>query len=497
MTVSIKALCQGVMDELPAPICGLSVTGVECRPEGVARGNVFVAIEEYLRYNQWMDGRAFMDEAIANGAAAIIGDFPGALPGCPIPVLHHPTPRALLGCLAARWYGLDSAPMPLIGVTGTNGKTTTSLLIHHIVHHCGHSVGCIGTLGVFHDGWKLQEGIYTTPLSLDTCRHLHMLRARGARLTTLEVSSHALALQRMSGLPLQVAVVTNVTRDHIDFHRSEEAYIAAKLNLLKLLSIDGVAVLNADDLHFRSFEACNTARMLSYGIQNEADLRAFNITAQPDGSTFSFLYQGKAYPVATRLIGRFQVYNILAAIAAAIAMGTPAEQAAAAVSTFAPVPGRMESYRLPNGAHALVDFAHNPDGLRNLLENCAPMRQAKLLLVFGCGGDRDKGKRPIMGAIGAHYADQCWLTSDNPRTESPERIIDNIREGIPEWNLAKIHLEPDRRLAIRAAYAASAAGDLIVIAGKGHEDYMIFGHTRHPYSDKAEILAICAQVNRQ
>ncbi|MCD8482832.1 MAG: UDP-N-acetylmuramoyl-L-alanyl-D-glutamate--2,6-diaminopimelate ligase [Verrucomicrobia bacterium] len=342
---------------------------------------------------------------------------------------------------------------------------------------------------MYHNGWKVRESEYTTGLAVDTCRYLQELQKRGAKAAALEVSSHALALQRMSGLPLHVAVVTNVTRDHIDFHGTEAAYLQAKLAILQLLVADGIAVLNADDHNFANFAARWEGRTISYGIHNaNAALRAENIEADAAETRFELDYCGQRFPVSSRLIGRFQVYNILAAVSVAIAMGAQPAHAAAAIAGFSPVPGRMESYQLPNGAHALIDFAHNPDGLRNLLENCAALRSRRLLLVFGCGGDRDRGKRPIMGRIGADYADRCWITSDNPRTESPQQIFEDILAGIPDDSAHKVEVEPDRRKAIKLAYANSQPGDLIVIAGKGHEAYMIFGHTKHPYSDKEEVL---------
>jgi len=479
----------------------LDVTGLECRAAHLQPGQVYFAIDEYLRYNIWCHGADDIATAIACGASAIVRapDAPtlvGAPAPAPIPVIHVADPRLAFGRAARNFHRVPDARVPVVAVTGTNGKTTTVRLIEHLFAAVAGAGGSTGTLGVFLSGAKIGGSDYTTDLAHENFRRLRALVDAGARGIAMEVSSHALALDRVAGLQFAAAVVTNVTRDHLDFHGTDEAYRAAKLRLIEMLPPGVPAVLNRDMDCYAAFARAADAvgaRCLSYGTETDtgagADVRASAIDCRIDGSRFTIDGAFGRHNVHTRLLGRFQVYNTLAAFTACAALGLNPAALAAALADFQPAPGRMETVPLPRGVMAVVDYAHNPDGLRNLLENCRALKVRRLLVVFGCGGDRDRGKRPIMGGIATAIADHTWITSDNPRTEDPDAIIADIVAGCaPGANFTTI---TDRTAAILAAYAAATEGDLLVVAGKGHEDYIIVGHDKIPYSDLS-VLARCA-----
>ena len=462
------------------------IGGVECRPDRVRPGDLFVCVDEYLVYNLWREGRSFIETARNAGAAALIAGE--AVPGWDVPQIIVPRPRIALGEAARAFYDAPDDAVATVGITGTNGKTTTTRLLAHILRKTLGSCASMGTLGLELGGETLDPGEYTTPLSPVTYARLDRLRDLGVPYAGMEVSSHGLALDRVAGLNFAGGILTNFSRDHLDFHGSLEAYAAAKKRLLESLGTAAFAVINRDTERFDKFSDGLRARRITYGFGPGSDWSASEVDCGPKGSRFRATWRGAAYPVESLLVGRFQTYNILAALATAVEMGASPEAAARAVTDFAPAPGRMESYPLPNGAVAIIDFAHNPDGLRHLLENCRALLPGRMIAVFGCGGDRDKGKRPLMGRIASVRADLCWLTSDNPRTEDPAAIIEDIREGClhPE----RLRVVPDRAAAIREAYAATTSGDVLVIAGKGHETCQLVGDTKLPYSDREEVLRL-------
>ncbi len=462
------------------------VKGVECRPDRVKPGDLYVCVDEYLVYNLWRRGREFAGTAATNGAVAVMTDQP--VPDWNGPQLVVPRPREALGRVARAFYDDPDASVATVGVTGTNGKTTTTRLLAHVLRKTRGACASMGTLGVELGGKTLDPGEYTTPLAPVTYDRLGRLRDLGVPYSVMEVSSHGLALDRTEGIRFSGAILTNFSRDHLDFHGSLDAYAAAKRRLFTALEPGAFAAINRDTERFSSFQDGLRARVVTYGLGSNADWTAAEVACGPDGSRFLAAWRGNRYPVESRLVGRFQTYNILAALAAAVELGAAPEEAASAVADFAPAPGRMESYPLPNGAVAIIDFAHNPDGLRHLLENCRALLPGKMVVVFGCGGDRDKGKRPLMGRIASERADSCWITSDNPRTEDPATIVAEVLQGCVPG--ARVRTLTDRATAIREAYAETGPGDVLVVAGKGHETYQLVGEFRLPYSDREEILRL-------
>ncbi len=465
------------------------VSGVACRAREVRAGDLFVVMDEYLSYNTWETGRSHVEEALARGAVALVTEE--VLADVAVPQILVADARRALAAVSRRFWRCPDEEVALIGVTGTNGKTTTAQLCAHLLQPAFGKTASMGTLGVFLNGDKIEEGEYTTDLAHVQFRRLRRLAGEGVGAAMMEVSSHALALDRVAEMRFRAAILTNLTRDHLDFHGSAEAYGEAKRKLFRGLAADGIGVINADDPAARSFAEVCPGRVVFYSANGfaEADVRAEGIDCSPAGTRFVLVAGGRRFPVASSLIGRFQVDNILAAAATIYGLGLDLEAALERVGSFAPVPGRMEKTRLPNGATAVVDFAHNPDGLANLLGNCRGLAEGRIHLVFGCGGDRDRGKRVIMGRIAAEGADVCWVTSDNPRTEDPERIAADILEGFAGADLEP-RVELDRETAIRKAYAETRAGDLLVVAGKGHERYQLIGDKKIPFSDAAVVAGL-------
>lgn len=464
------------------------ISGISCRAQEVRPGDLFATIDEYLTYNIWESGRTHVAEAVKRGAAALIVEEP--LPEIPLPQLQVPSARQAMATVARRLYGCPDQEIALVGITGTNGKTTTSQLCAHLLRSAFGKTASMGTLGVFLDGEKIEDGEYTTDLIHVLCRRFRRLVELGVGAATMEVSSHALALERVAQLRFRAAVLTNLTRDHLDFHGTAEAYAEAKRKLFQALPTDGVAILNADDPAAGFFAAACAGRVVRYSSRGAAvaDIRATQVECTPAGTRFHLVTGEREFPVESRLIGRFQVDNILAAFAVLHGLGHDLELAAEWLPGFLPVSGRMECTALPNGATAIVDFAHNPDGLANLLANCRELTTGRLHLVFGCGGDRDRGKRAIMGKIAAEGADFCWVTSDNPRTEDPQRIIADILQGFQGFGPPRV--EADREAAIRQAYLDTRQEDLLVIAGKGHEAYQLVQGKKIPFSDAAVVASI-------
>jgi UDP-N-acetylmuramoyl-L-alanyl-D-glutamate--2,6-diaminopimelate ligase len=490
-SLSVAALCHlpGVV-ACHAP-AALEVQSIVVHPDdALGCGVLWVCIDEFLRYNQWLAGCELMTNCSLAQVALVVCE-PQVEPPPGMPYLLVADTRRFLGHAARLLHGVPDQRMRVIGVTGTNGKTSTARLISHVLHQVEGSAASLGTLGAELQGVTQWESNYTTPLAPELQSWLAQLADIGARSAAIEVSSHALALDRVAGMRFAAAVITNVTRDHLDFHGSEEAYAAAKQRLFSMLPAGAPAIINRDSPHYEALAAACTGRVVSYSqYRTDADFVAGDVTVSPQQTQFVLVHRGLQLPVRTALIGRFQVENTLAALATVISLGVEPQAAVASIDSFPRVPGRMEPHRLPNGATAVVDYAHNPDGLRNLLENCRALNPQRILLVFGCG-DRDRGKRPLMGALAWRSADLCWVTSDNPRTEDPLAIISEISAAFPADS--EPYQVVDRTVAIRAACAAAQPGDIVVIAGKGHEDYQIIGRQKFAYSDQAVLRALGGQ----
>ncbi len=480
MSVELKSL----LDRLPAStqVIGdrdVAVTKLEIDSRKVEPGSLFVAIS-----GEHVDGHDFIPAALAKGATAIVAQNGRRINASGATVVYVPDSRRALSSIAAAFYGNPSRALDVIGVTGTNGKTTTTHMIAAILNAANRTCGIIGTVGaeLGRFRWELSN---TTPLPPELHELLAAMRERGAQAVAMEVSSHALALDRVEDIHFRVGALTNITRDHLDFHETLEAYAAAKR---RLFSMCDAAVINIDDEHGVRWadEVRRKIPTLTYSLKGNADLVATDI--EVDSKESRFKVDGK---LITLLVpGRFNISNALAAIGVARQLDIPFEAIERALWTIASVPGRME-YVGDNIIHAIVDYAHTPDALYQALW---ALREATngVSLVFGCGGDRDKGKRPEMGRIAAEHARRIYLTSDNPRSEDPMAIIEDIERGIGDHPYV---VEPDRKHAIERAIEEASPGEIVLIAGKGHEKYQIVGNQTLPFDD-AEIARSAIRARR-
>jgi UDP-N-acetylmuramoyl-L-alanyl-D-glutamate--2,6-diaminopimelate ligase len=448
------------------------VTAIETDSRVVTPGALFVALRGTA-----VDSHRYVPEAIARGAAAVVVEpsYDGELPDGAAVVRVADTRRAL-SHLAAAFYGDPSFALDTVGITGTNGKTTTAHMIAAIAHASGKACGVIGTVGASlgERRWDLAN---TTPLPPELHALLAEMRDAGAAAVAMEVSSHALALERVEDVRFRVGVLTNVTRDHLDFHENWEAYAASKRRLFDLAEY---CVLNADDpcgaRWIAELRACGRTA-IAYGEAGDASLVPGQVQAGAFGSQFVVCGQ----PVELRVPGRFNVWNALAAIAAARVLGIDDATSARGLAALERVPGRME--RIAGGdVNVVVDYAHTPDALESALRSLRETSPGAVAVVFGCGGDRDAGKRAPMGSVAARLADRIYLTSDNPRSEEPRAIAGGIAAGI---GACAYVLELDRRSAIERAIREARPGDTVLVAGKGHETYQIVGTQRLPFDDAA------------
>jgi len=458
-----------------APELGPAPAALSADSRSIVPGAVYVAVR-----GSQADGHRFVADAVRRGAAAVVVETPG-VPGVPEIVVRDGRRAAL--ALGAAWYGHPSRKLSLIGVTGTNGKTTTTGLIRHLLNATGTS-GSIGTLGAF-DGRDeavlSTAGTLTTPGPIDLQATLAALVERSVDRVTMEASSHSLDQGRLDGLRFAAGVFTNLTRDHLDYHGTMESYLAAKLKLGGMLTERGVEVVNLDDTAWAVLPV--SSRRVTFGLHAAADVRATGVVLDAAGSRFRLEGCFGTAEVSLPLLGDFNVANALAAAACALGLGMPLTQVAARLSTAPQVPGRMELLS-ETPCVVLRDYAHTPDALARALATLRPLTGGQLVVVFGCGGDRDKGKRPIMGRIAAEGSDVALVTSDNPRTEDPVAIIDDIEQGM--GGVAHLRIV-DRLEAIHTALGQARKGDTILLAGKGHETYQILGTEKVPF-DEREIV---------
>jgi UDP-N-acetylmuramoyl-L-alanyl-D-glutamate--2,6-diaminopimelate ligase len=459
-----------------------SITGIVTASGAVRPGSLFVAVR-----GTQTDGHRFLSDAVVRGAAAVVVEQTqepalGAS-GETVTVIGVPDTRLALSALAASFYGDPSQTLDVIGVTGTNGKTTTTRMIAAICRQAGVPCGIVGTVGAEFGGqrWQLEN---TTPLPPELHGLLATMRAMGAAAVAMEVSSHSLALDRVADVRFGIAALTNVTRDHLDFHRDEQSYAAAKR---RLFSLARRCVLNADDRWGAQWArelAAQGRATITYGAAG-ATLVPRGVEVSMEGS--SFAVDGQKYVL--HLPGRFNVHNALAAIGVARFLGIDDATAARGLAEMGGVPGRMERQRA-RGIDVIVDYAHTPDALEHALRALRETAGGSLAVVFGCGGDRDRGKRPQMGAVAAELADRIYLTSDNPRSEDPRAIVDAITAGI---GAGEHIIELDRRLAIERAIREASPGDVVLVAGKGHEAYQIVGDRVLPFDDAAVVREALAR----
>lgn len=425
------------------------------------------------------DGHDFAPEAHARGASALVVERWLDLAA---PQLRVPSVRNVMGSLSSAVFGHPSHAMIVAGVTGTNGKTTTAFMLERAFTAAGEKTGLVGTVEV-HIAGDVHPVVHTTPEAPDLQRLLARMRDAGAGAVAMEVSSHGLALRRVDGTRFACAVFTNLTRDHLDFHGTMEEYEAAKAILFRG-ELAERGIVNADDEAGRRIIASARIPITSFGVSGAADVRAVDVVSTRSGSEFTCVAGRRRIPVRVPIAGGYNVFNALAVLAAFISLGRPIEQAAEGIAALPGVPGRMEAIDAGQPFTVLVDYAHTPDSLENVLRAARRICDGALIVVFGCGGDRDRGKRPMMGNVAARLADRVVVTSDNPRSEDPRAIIDEIMEGV-DGDSGAVVSDPDRRSAIQRAVAEARRGDIVLLAGKGHEVYQEIGATRQPFSDAA------------
>jgi UDP-N-acetylmuramoyl-L-alanyl-D-glutamate--2,6-diaminopimelate ligase len=455
------------------------VTGVEHDSRRVRPGDLFVAFP-----GQRFDGRAFAAAAVAAGAVAVVGPEPaGAAAALPVPWLAAAEPRALLGILASRAYGHPDRELTLAGVTGTNGKSTVATLLTAILGAAGRPAGFIGTLGYSFEG-RSYAGGHTTPEASDLFRILREMREDGAAAVAMEVSSHALAMGRVAGAAFDTAVFTNLTRDHLDYHRDFEDYFAAKRRLFGMLKPGRRPAVNVDDPYGRQL-AAEMPDALTFGERGEVSAREVALTTS--GIRGILVTPRGEVPFSSAVLGRYNLSNLLAAAAAAETLGLPHAAVAAAFAAQRPVPGRLEPVDRGQPFPVYIDYAHTDAALDAALRSAREVGGGKVAVVFGCGGDRDAGKRPLMGKVAGELADLVIATSDNPRGEDPLAILAAVEDGLRASGNPSYRLIPDRRAAIRAAIAAAEPGWAVLVAGKGHERVQVVGDEKLPFSDLEEI----------
>ncbi|WP_028305612.1 UDP-N-acetylmuramoyl-L-alanyl-D-glutamate--2,6-diaminopimelate ligase [Desulfitobacterium sp. PCE1] len=428
-----------------------------------------------------VDGHDFAVQAIAKGAVALLVER--ILP-LDIPQLQVNNVREVMGYLAANLYDHPAGKLEVVGVTGTNGKTTITHLVEHIAAREGKKVGLIGTLGARIAGREL-PGSRTTPEAIDLQKLLREMVDEGVQYAVMEVSSHALVLGRVKGCEFDAGIFSNLTQDHLDYHKTMEEYLQAKAILFSGLTgakEPKVGVINGDDPAGSTLIRLSAAPVVTYGVKAEhLDYRAEDIQLTADGVKFTVRFKGQSVQVEYSTPGMFSVYNALAAFAWGVESGRSPQQVREALASVLGVPGRFESVRMGQPFQVIVDYAHTPDGLENVCKTAQEFTQGRLITVFGCGGDRDKGKRPQMGAIAEELSDHVIVTSDNPRTEDPRQIIRDILEGIEGIDYTA---NVNRREAIECACLLAKEGDTVLIAGKGHEDYQIIGKDVFPFDDR-------------
>lgn len=455
----------------------MKISGIACDSRKVKPGNVFVCITGYET-----DGHKYAKSAVENGAVAVVAEHD--LPTVDVPCVIVDNTRKAMSEMAATFYDYPYKKFKLIGITGTDGKTTTTYLIKSILEHLGKKVGLIGTNQNM-IGDMIMETSRTTPDSLELMQLFDMIASHNVDYVVMEVSSHALALDRVTACTFDVGAFTNITQDHLDFHKTMEEYLAAKSILFNICN---TGVVNKDDARSEYLiENARCRNMITYGINQDCDLKASNIILNEDGVKFDINYGGMEEHVDLPIPGEFSVYNALTAIGCCMAENIPLDLAVDGLHSAKGVKGRIEIVRTPGTNYTvIIDYAHTPDGLLNVINAIRGFAKGRIVTLFGCGGDRDASKRPIMGKIAGELSDFCIVTSDNPRTEDPEKIIKQVVEGVKQTD-CDYEVITNRFSAIEYALDHAKKNDIILLAGKGHETYQVLGKDTIKF-DEREIV---------
>lgn len=456
------------------------VAGISANSKNVGNNFVFVAVK-----GNSCDGNVFIKEAVNNGAKAIVtSDAPEQASNINgVLFIRAADTRKALADLAGEFYGHPSSKIKVAGITGTNGKTTVSYLIEALFKEADCAAGVIGTIN-----YRFKNNQFpsknTTPGPVELQAILAQMLRNKVGYVAMEVSSHGLDQERTAGIKFDSAIFTNLTQDHLDYHKTLEKYFLAKAKLFSGLEEGACAIINGDDLYGRKIQALSKARVISYGLGLKNDLTARDIKFDLSGSEFILKGLSQEISLKTKLIGRHNLYNILAAAAFGLKEGLDISLIKSAVEKFELVPGRLERIDSRRGFAVFIDYAHTDDALNNVITALRQISKARIILVFGCGGDRDKIKRPKMGKTACELADYAIITNDNPRCEDPESIINDIKAGIETNNYCVI---PDRFLAIKRSLSLAAAGDIVLIAGKGHENYQVLKDKIIDFSDRQAV----------
>jgi len=469
------------------------IRGLSYDSRTVEKGNLFFAVT-----GKTHDGNAHIAEAVQKGAAAVItGSRTAAQRNSHLPVFFTRNIQKSMSRIADDFYGNPSHKLSVVGITGTNGKTTITYFLENICRCAGLSSGVIGTIN-YRYRHKTFRAVTTTPQAVDVQDLLNTMRQRGVRHVFMEVSSHALALDRVADVRFRGGVFTNLTRDHLDFHGTMEKYFKAKQTLFKGIEAHAgaagmrraFAVINTDDPYGRKLKRSLRIPAVSIGMKRRQDVQAKDVKLSPRGSAFTMMVSGREYPVSLHLIGEYNVYNALAAAGTAVSLGIPARYIRKGLESLEGVPGRMEKVPGIEPFTVIVDYAHTGDALLNVLKALQRVKPRRILTVFGCGGDRDRKKRPIMGRTAVSGSHHAWVTLDNPRTEDPVRIMNDILAGIKKTGKRNYTVIYDRKKAIAEALHAAGRGDVVLVAGKGHETYQILNDTVIPFDDKKVVREI-------
>lgn len=464
-----------LLNGLPVQVFGntdIEITGIQFDSRKVAEGNLFVA-----QVGTTMDGHSFVDSCIAQGAAAIVISNP-AYRRDGVTTVLVPNTDYVLGMMAHRWYGCPSEQLTLVGVTGTNGKTTIATLLYKLTRAMGKKAGLLSTVVNYIEDQAI-PATHTTPDALELNHLLRQMVDAGCEYAFMEVSSHSIAQERIAGLAFNGAVFTNLTRDHIDYHKTFDNYRDTKKRLFDTLGKSAFAVTNIDDKNGLVMTQNTSATVRTYSTRALADYKAAILEEGFDGMLLNINNQEVFVP----LVGRFNTSNILAIYGTALCLGFDKTDVLRVLSTLTAVNGRFETIHSPKGWTAIVDYAHTPDAVDNVIQTINEIRKGRLITVVGCGGNRDKGKRPMMAQIAKRGSEQLILTSDNPRDEEPTDILCDMAAGLTEDELRQTLIIEDRASAIQTACTLAQIGDVILVAGKGHEDYQIIKGVKHHFDD--------------
>lgn len=476
-TMKLMTLFNGYPHETRSVSLDMEVKGISHDSRYVRAGEIYVCLNG-LRVN----GHDFALQAVHKGAVAVVAQEPLALP---VPVVQVSDTRHALSFIADRYFGHPSRKLNIVGVTGTNGKTTTTHILQSIYRAAGRLCAVIGTVGVRVDD-QYDAAAMTTPEAFELHRTFYEMNHKHVGNVAMEVSSHSLAWKRVEHVQFSMGIFTNLSHDHLDFHGTMENYFYAKAHLFKLVDKQKnrpSAIINADDTYGRRLLKMLDLPVLSYGLSWDADVRGTIINQGTGATAFSIHHGGEAFEVRFRLPGKFNVYNALAAAAAALVDGVDEQAIAEGIRTLGTVPGRMEAVNFQQEYNIIIDFAHTPDGLEKVLQTLSAVPHRKIITVFGCPGDRDRTKRPLMGRIAEAYSDVVVITSDNPASEDPAAIIAEI---VVDMETKPVIL-PEREEAVRYALSVAGKGDIVLLAGKGHETYQLVGDRHVPYSDKQAV----------